>query len=73
MPPQHGVWLDDHQRRSPSAPHGGQQDPEDPVTVLEAGMSAGASQGMQLLPQSEVLHDHFVMLAAGERERSRDQ
>jgi hypothetical protein len=71
MPPQHGVWLDDHQRRSPSAPHGGQQDPEDPVTVLEARRPAGASHGVELLPQREVLQDHFVMPAAGER--SRDQ
>ena len=72
MPPDHSVWLDDHQHRSPPAPHGGPQDPEDPVTVLEVGRPDGASQGVELLPPRGVFEDQFVMPAAGQRQRSCD-
>jgi hypothetical protein len=41
--------------------------------VLEARRPAGAAHGAQLLPKREILQDHFVMPAAGKRERSRDQ
>jgi hypothetical protein len=73
MPPQHGVWLDEHQRRSPAMPKVGQEDPECPVTALEARTPDGALQGFQLLPQRDVFEDQFLMPAAGQRQRSRHQ
>ena len=73
MPPQYGVWLDEHQRHAPAAPRVGQEDPEDAVTALEARTPDGALQGFQLLPQCDVFENQFLMPAAGQGQRSRDQ
>ena len=73
MPPQNGLRLDEHQRRSPAAPGVGQEEPEHSIVPLEVRTPPGALQRSQLVPQRNVFEDQFLMPAAGQRQRSRDQ
>src|SRR6266545_1953825 len=57
MPPNHGLWLDEQQRRTPVGPHSCEQRPETPIPSAEPGACAAPLVDRELLPQGEVLEE----------------
>ena len=68
MPSDHGVGLDEHERRPPAPPRLRQHDPKQPIAPSELRPGACASDRVQLLAEREVLEDQFVMSAEGQHE-----
>jgi hypothetical protein len=57
MPRDHGFRFDDHQRRSPAAPHFGKPDPQKPIgdTQTEPMISVGSSKYQELMSEGKDL------------------
>ena len=73
MPPHNSVRLDQYQSRPPPNPDGGQDNPEQPISLAKARSYARAFGRAELLPKGDILKNQFVMPAAGEGERPREQ
>jgi hypothetical protein len=70
MPSQHGVGLDENERRAPVPPRVGQHDPKQPIPRPQVRTGARAFPRAELLAEREVLEDQFMMSAAGQRQRA---
>ena len=73
MPSHDGVRLNEHQRRASVRPDSGQDDPKQPTAWLEMWAPGWACHRPQLLPQRDVLQDHFLMSLKGQRQRAANQ
>ena len=61
MPADHGRRLDEHQMVTPVTPGASNQDPEQPIAVLQAGpLRARTCEDRQLVAQHEVLSDELA-------------
>ena len=61
MPANHGLRLDDHERRWPAIPEPRQPHPEDPVRRLQPRTLRGAPIRCQLLAEGEVLEQKSLL------------
>ena len=70
MPPHDRVRLHKDHRRAPVRPEASDGDPKQSVARLEVRALGRAFQRRQLLPQHQVLQDHFPMAAERQRQRA---
>ena len=73
MPLHNGVRLDQYQSRPPPNPDGGNDNPEQPISLAKARLYARAGESAELLPKGDILKNQFVMPAASEGERPSEQ
>jgi hypothetical protein len=70
MPPDDRVRLHDNQRPAPVVPATREGNPKELVARPEAGTFLRTVQGLQLLPEREVLQDQFPMSAERQGQRA---
>jgi hypothetical protein len=70
MPPQHRLWLHDHQGGAPVPPCLGEQNPKEPISSAERRLFTGTRQCSQLLTKRQVLKGNRSVSEAHQSDRS---
>jgi hypothetical protein len=64
MPPQQGIWLNDHEGLLPRLNQPGQQDQEDAIGVRACGPFHLSLEDDELLPQEGIFGDQLCLASA---------